>query len=79
MALKYRVLFWHTCGHTPKPFMDMLFTEMVDEDGKMKQYTFIDFNEHPFPEVIKALKGLNLMILNDVNAIWIDSRRFRQS
>ena len=60
MTLKYRVLFWHTCGHVSKPFKDMLFTEMVEVDGEMKEYTFIDFNEHPFPEVIAALKGLNL-------------------
>jgi len=75
----YRVLFWHTCGTTPKAFMDMLFRDIVEVDDDLEEHIFIDFSKHQFPEVIKALGDLNMMILNDVKVIWIDSRRFRQS
>lgn len=77
--MKYRVLFWHTCGGLPKSFIDMLFKDIVEVDDALEEHTFIDFNKHPFPEVINALGELNMMILNDVKVIWIDSLRFRQS
>lgn len=75
----YQVLFWHTSGSIPKAFMDMLYRDIVEVDNDLKEHIFIDFNKHPFPNVIAALGGLNMMILNDVKAIFIDSRRFRQS
>lgn len=77
--MKYRVLFWHTCGSLPKQFSDMLTEDLVDVDGEVEIHKFIDFEKNQFPEVIKALNGLNMMVLNDVNTIFIDSRRFRQS
>lgn len=75
----YRVLFWHTAGSIPKAFGDMLYNDIVEVDNDLEEHTFIDFSKNQFPEVIEALGGLNMMILNDVKVIWIDSRRFRQS
>ena len=73
-------MFWHTCGTVPKAFMDMLYRANIVEDGPIPvEYIFIDFSKHQFLEVIEALGGLNMMILNDIKSIWIDSRRFRQS
>lgn len=78
--MKYRVLEWHTCSQLPKKFTDMLQDDLeVDSESNVKPIKTIDFDIHPFNEVIEALNGLNMMILNDVNVIWIDSRRFRQS
>lgn len=77
--MKYRVLFWHTSGSIPKPFLDMLEEDIVDFDGTPTIIKTLDFNEHPLPQIIEALNGLNMMILNKEMVVWIDARNFKQS
>lgn len=77
--MKYVVVKWHTCKKLPKEFTDMLFEELINIDGSDEVEEFIDFEQNSFTEVMSALNGLNMTILNDCHTIWIDSGHFRQS